>query len=91
MNEVTIAKGQYIGFLDGELIAASTSPEMTLQSTLGTAGLSANAIVTVYYGADKTVSYAAQLTAELEKEYPEIQIDLVFGGQPNHQYLASIE
>ena len=91
MNGVTIAEGQYIGFLDGELVAASNSSEMALQSTLGTAGLNADTIVTVYCGADKSVSDATQLTAELEAEYPGIQVDLVFGGQPNHQYLASIE
>ena len=91
MNGVTIAEGQYIGFLDGELVAASNSPEMALQSALGTAALNAGTIVTVYCGADKSVSDATQLTAELEAEYPGIQVDLIFGGQPNHQYLASIE
>jgi len=40
---------------------------------------------------DRTPSDAASLAAELEKEFPGIQVDIIEGGQPYHQYLASVE
>ncbi len=91
INGVDVALGQSIGFLDGELAVAEDSSELALRSVLGLAGLSGDAIVTVYCGADKSPADAASLTAELEKEFPGIQVDLIEGGQPNHHYLASVE
>ena len=93
MNGVAVSKGQYIGLLDGELAIASDSPEVALRSTLAVSNLNCDAIVTVYCGAEKFPADATLLglAAELKKEYPGIQVDLLEGGQPIQQYLASVE
>jgi hypothetical protein len=91
INGVEVAEGQYIGLLDGELATAEDSCEAALLSAIDLAGLSGDAIVTVYCGAGRSPSDTVSLTAELEKEYPGIQVDIIEGGQPHHQYLASIE
>ena len=91
MNGVEVRKGQYIGLLDGELAMASDSPEVALRSTLALANLNRDAIVTVYCGADRLPADATLLATELKKEYPGIQVDLLEGGQPIQQYLASVE
>ena len=74
-----------------ELVLAEENPELTLRSTLELAGLSSDAIVSIYYGAEKTASDAQPVAAELEGAFPGIQVDLIEGGQPHHQYLASVE
>jgi hypothetical protein len=91
INGLGVAEGQYIGILDGELAIVEDISEIALRSTLSLAGLSSDAIVTVYCGVDRTPSDAASLAAELEKEFPGIQVDIIEGGQPYHQYLASVE
>ncbi len=91
INGLGVAEGQYIGILDGELTTVEDIPEVALRSTLSLAGLSSDAIVTVYSGVDRTPSDTASLAAELETEFPGIQVDIIEGGQPYHQYLASVE
>lgn len=91
INGMEVAEGQYIGLLDGELSVTEDDPEQALRSALNLAGLSGDAIVTVYCGAGKSPSDATVVSEELEKEYPGIQVDLIEGGQPHHHYLASVE
>jgi len=91
LNGVTVAEGQFIGLLDGQLVTVEEDPELALRSTLELAGLSGDAIVTIYYGAGRSASDVEQLAGELEGAYPGIQVDLIEGSQPHHQYLASIE
>ncbi|MCH8989325.1 MAG: DAK2 domain-containing protein [Chloroflexi bacterium] len=88
---VAVTEGQYIGLLEGLMVTAEDSPEKALRSALDRAGLNAGAIVTIYLGADTSVSDAELVAAELESGFPGIQVDLIDGGQPHHQYLASVE
>ena len=64
---------------------------MVLRAALDQAGLSAVAIVTLYYGASTQVSDAESVAEELGHAFPDIQVDLVDGGQPHYHYLASVE
>lgn len=91
INGIEVLEGQYIGLLDGELSLAEDDSEQALRSALNLAGLSGDAIVTVYCGAGKSPSDATVASEELKNDYPGIQVDLIDGGQPYHQYLASVE
>ncbi len=88
---VAVAEGQYIGLLEGQMVTAADSPEIALRTALGRARLNADVIVTIYYGVDASASDAEPVAAELEREFPGIQVDLIDGGQPHYQYLASVE
>ena len=88
---VEIIEGRSIGLLEGRVVAAEDTPESALRAALDQAGLSSGAIVTIYYGAGGQASAAESVAASLETGFPGIQVDLVDGGQPNYQYLASVE
>ncbi|PKB70697.1 MAG: hypothetical protein BZY87_09220 [SAR202 cluster bacterium Io17-Chloro-G6] len=88
---VEVAEGQYIGLLEGRLVTAEDSPETALRSALDLAGLSDDAIVTLYYGAEAQASDAESVAQILQNEFRGIQVDLINGGQPHYQYLASVE
>jgi len=91
MDGVEVAEGQFIGLLEGKLVTAGSSPEIVLRAALNQAGLSAGAIVTLYYGAGSQASDAESVARGLESEYSGIQVDLIDGRQPHYQYLASVE
>ena len=91
LNGVPVAAGQYIGLLEGELASTGDSPEAALNSVLAQVGLSPEAVVTVYWGADASHPAVEELGRCLEVETPGIQVDLIYGGQPHYHYLASIE
>ena len=88
---VDVAAGQFIGLLEGRLVTTADSPETALRSTLDLAGLSSEAIVTLYYGAGAQATDAESVAQELQSGFPGIQVDLIDGGQPHYQYLASVE
>ena len=91
IGKVEVQKGQYIGILEGELVIADNNPEQALLLTLGLTNINTDSIVSIYYGNHKTPVDAQSVASKLEKEFPDIQIDVIDGGQPHFQYLASIE
>ena len=91
IDGVEVAEGQFIGLLEGRLVTAEDSPETALRSALDLAGLSAGAIVTLYYGPGAQASDAESVAQGLKSGFPGIQVDLIDGGQPHYQYLASVE
>ncbi len=48
-------------------------------------------LVSVYYGADVTEEDAEAIASELEELYPDIDIEVNYGGQPVYYYFVSIE
>ena len=91
INGVPVAAGQYIGLREGELASTGDSPEVALNAVLAQVGLSPEAVVTVFWGADTSQPSAEELGRSLEAETPGIQVDLIYGGQPHYHYLASVE
>ena len=91
IDGIEVREGQYVGLLEGKLVVADNTAEQALKSTLILGGLSTDAIVTIYYGIDKNYGDARFVATELESEFPGNQVDIIEGGQPHHQYLASIE
>ncbi|MDA1128347.1 MAG: DAK2 domain-containing protein [Chloroflexi bacterium] len=91
MDGVEVVEGDHIGLMEGRLITIGDSPEIALRLALDQGGLGPDAIVTLYRGADAQASDAETVAQGLRDEFPGIQVDVIDGGQPHYQYLASIE
>ena len=50
-----------------------------------------SAIVTIYYGADMAEEDAAAIAGQIEENYPDVEVEVQFGGQPIYYYLISVE
>jgi len=48
-------------------------------------------VVTIYYGADSNTTEAEQAAAAIRERYPQLQVEVVQGGQPHYNYIASVE
>ncbi len=48
-------------------------------------------LISVYYGADVTEEDAEAVVAEIEELYPDVDVEVNYGGQPIYYYLVSIE
>ena len=86
-----IKKKQAIGLLDGTIVAVAEEPAEVLRSTLAKTGLKKAEVVTLYYGEDTTESEAQQVKEELATKYPNLQVEVVKGGQPHYNFIASVE
>ncbi len=86
-----IKRKQAVGFLDGDLIAVGDSTTDVLNQVLSGLDLDKAEVVTIYYGADTGPDEAEQVSVDIRQKYPELQIDVVRGGQPHYNYIVSVE
>jgi DAK2 domain fusion protein YloV len=91
LNGVPVRKGQAIGLLERELVAAEETPGEALASLLRSANVEDEELVTLYWGGDVAEEDAGEARALLHREFPNIELDVVYGGQPHYHYIVSIE
>ncbi|MFC1939900.1 DAK2 domain-containing protein [Chloroflexota bacterium] len=91
LNGLSIKKRQAIGLLDGELLAAGTHPVDIINKILARLDLKKAEIITIYYGADTELAEAEQVSASVREQHPQLQVEIVRGGQPYYNYIVSIE
>jgi len=91
LGDLKIKKKQPIGFLDGDLMAVGESGLEVLNKMLSQMDLSKVEVITIYYGADTKSAEAEQVASDIRNQYPQLQIEVVRGGQPHYNYIISIE
>ncbi|HEU4759019.1 MAG TPA: DAK2 domain-containing protein [Dehalococcoidia bacterium] len=91
LRGVKVAEGQIIAIVDDELkLAAVSAEEAVLKAVEDLCG-EGTSLITLYYGADTLQRQAEALAEDLRGRYPDHEVEVVFGGQPHYQYLASVE
>jgi dihydroxyacetone kinase-like predicted kinase len=48
-------------------------------------------LITLYFGADMTEQQANDLADQVRQRYPDLEVEVIQGGQPHYQLLLSIE
>jgi DAK2 domain fusion protein YloV len=91
LSGLDIKKNQAIGLLDGELLAAGDDINRVALDLLAKVALAKAEIITIYYGAETKAAEAEQMSAAIRQKYPELQIEVVKGDQPNYSYIVSVE
>jgi dihydroxyacetone kinase-like predicted kinase len=91
INDLKIKRKQALGLLDGEPVAVQDKTADVLHDTLGKLDMSGQEIVTIYYGASTDQAAAEQASITIREHYPQLQVEMVRGGQPHYDYIVSIE
>jgi len=91
LGGLSIKKNQPIGFLDGDLVAVGDKMTKVLNEVLARLNLDEAAVVTIYYGADTRPTEAEQVSASIHEQHPQLQVEVVRGGQPHYNYIISVE
>jgi DAK2 domain fusion protein YloV len=91
LNGVDVAKGQIIGLIDGALSVAGDNLGDVLRKILDQMCSVECELITLYYGNGIRESEARKVTDELKWEYPELEFELVYGGQAHYHYILSAE
>ena len=91
INGLKIKKNQAIGLLDGDLLAAGNDTAEVLNKMLAELNLNEAEVITIYYGADTEPAEAEQVSVTIREQHPQLQIEVVQGGQPHYNYIVSIE
>jgi len=91
LDGLSIKKRQTIGLLDGELLAAGRDTIDVLSKMLAKLDLERSEITTMYYGADTDAAEAEQVSTSIRDKHPQLQVEIVRGGQPHYSFIVSIE
>ncbi|UCD53863.1 MAG: DAK2 domain-containing protein, partial [Dehalococcoidia bacterium] len=91
LGELDIKKKQAIGFLEKDLVAAGDSTADVLAEVLARADLDEAEVVTIYYKGDAEKTELEPVINSIREQHPELEIELVQGGQPHYHYIVSVE
>jgi hypothetical protein len=91
IDGVQVEEGQVIGLLNGKLIVAGEDLEASLLELLQEGGVEEAELVSLYYGRDVEAQRANQIADHVRQRWPEIEVELIDGGQPHYRFILSIE
>lgn len=91
LDGVDVAAGQLISIVDGKLCASGADLTDLLHTTLDNLEMDDCEIVTLYYGADVSAHQAQTIADQIEALYPDVEVELVSGGQPHYHYILGAE
>jgi len=91
LDGVAVHKGELIGLINGRLCASGADLDSVLQTLLDKMEMETREIVSLYYGSDVLAAEAAAIAAQIESEYPDVEVELLSGGQAYYFYILGAE
>jgi uncharacterized protein len=91
VDGVQVKAGDMLGIYDGRIVSVSSRADEALLRTFDHAPVDALEIVTIYYGAGASDEAAQAVAAQIRHAHPGLAVEVVAGGQPHYQYVASLE
>lgn len=91
LNGVDVKEGQIIGVVDGQLCVAELDIEVVLQRVLEEMEMGDRELVSLYYGLDVSEEEAQEVAEKIESLYPEVELEILSGGQPIYKYILGAE
>jgi DAK2 domain fusion protein YloV len=86
-----IEMGQAIGIIDGKLCVVAKDIAAAVKACVEEMRSPQAGLLTLYSGRDVRDEDAETLAAELRAQYPDLEVELVPGGQPHYHYILSLE
>jgi dihydroxyacetone kinase-like predicted kinase len=91
MDNLDVQQGQYIGLLDGSLVAAGELLEDVLRQLLVKARADTHELITLYYGDNLREPQVRDIVDALQPEFPGQEFEIVRGDQPLYPFIISVE
>ena len=91
IDDKEIKQGDYMGIGDKSILAVGKDIKSTTEDMVAEMVDEESAIICIYYGEEVTEEDANALGAALEEKYPEVEVEVHFGGQPIYYYVISVE
>lgn len=92
LNSLPIRKGDYIGILDGKLVACNRNKiTCFIQMIRKVKKLKEKQVLTIICGENVTEEEKDKLLKTIETKFPFLEVGAVFGGQKVYDYLFAIE
>ena len=86
-----ISEGDIMGVIEGKVKVCGSDMGDVFESTVAELVDDDCGVISVYYGLDADKDEAERLAAALEKKYPDLDVNLNYGGQSVYFYIISAE
>lgn len=90
-NGLEIQNGELLGIINGNIVAKGNEMLDVVKDLVKSMLNDTGELLTVFYGSDIEAGEADKLLEELEIVFPELEIEMHYGGQPLYYYIFSLE
>jgi hypothetical protein len=91
LNSTQIKKGDIIGLSDKEILSSGNDANDVTMELIRKINKEDSSIITIFYGQDIEEEYSNILAERLKEEFDDLDIEVIYGGQPLYYYIISIE
>ncbi len=91
LDGISVTAGEIIGVSEGKLCVCSKDIKEVLMETLDEMGAANRELISIYYGTDVSEPEAMEMAAQIESLYPDVEVEVLYGGQAIYQYILGAE
>jgi hypothetical protein len=91
IDDKTITAGDIMGVGDSSILAVGKEIDPVALDTVALMVDDESELISIYYGEDMKEEEASELQEKIEAQYPDLDVELNFGGQPIYYYIISVE
>jgi len=91
INHKKISKDDIIGISKGEVVSNGSDIEEVSMELLRNIVTEDSSLITIFYGNGIEEDVANKLSERIQEEFEDMDVEVIFGGQPIYYYIFSIE
>jgi len=91
LDGVDVQEGEIIGLVNGRLRASGSDMHQTITQVLAEMEMDERELLSLYYGEDVTEADATAVANQIEELYPDVEIEILPGGQAHYFYILGAE
>ena len=91
IDDKEIHEGEIMGIGDSGILAVGKDLEETTKELIANLVDEDSELISIYYGEEVSEEEAEKFAGEIEELYPDVDVDIQFGGQPIYYYVLAVE
>jgi dihydroxyacetone kinase-like predicted kinase len=91
IDGIAVKEGEIISLHNGKLVASNKNLNDGCLVFLEIAKADEFELLTMFYGENTTPEKAQKMAEMIEGKYPDLEVELQYGGQPHYQFILSLE
>ena len=91
IDDKEIHEGDIMGIGDSGILAVGKDLEETTKELIVNLVDEDSELISIYYGEEVSEEEAEKFAGEIEELYPDVDVDIQFGGQPIYYYVLAVE
>ena len=91
IDDKEIHEGDIMGIGDSGILAVGKDLEETTKKLIANLVDEDSELISIYYGEEVSEEDAEKFTEEITELYPDVDVDIQFGGQPIYYYVLAVE